>query len=212
MNAGLLAGALVTATSGTVFAQAGKIGDLPKVKEDGGKPLMAVLKQRRSTREFANKPITAQHLSNLLWSAFGVNRPSGDRTAPTWRHIQFLDMYVAMPDGVWLYDSKAHKLLPVIADDVRAETGTQAFVATASLNLVYVARGDVMGDISDEEKRLWAACNTGFMAQNVYLYCASEGLGTVFRASVNRDRLAKTLKLPAQQFIVAAQSVGYPKA
>ena len=212
VNAGLAASVLVASVPGRVFAQDGAAKDLPRPRPDGGKLLTAALQQRRSTRDYAAKPLPAQQLSNLLWAAFGVNRPSGDRTAPTWRHIVLIDLYVAMADGVWLYDAKANKLRPVLADDIRADTGPQDFVATAPLNLIYVAHGELMGDVSDEDKRLWAACNAGFLAQNAYLYCASEGLATVFRANVNRDRLAKILKLPAPQFVIAAQTVGYPKA
>jgi nitroreductase len=212
MNAGLLAGALLTATSGVALAQEAKAKDLPRPRQEGGKPLMTALKQRHSTREFANKPLTPQQLSDLLWAAFGVNRASGDRTAPTWRHIILIDLYLAMADGAWLYDGKANKLIPVLAEDIRADSGTQDYVATAPLNLIYVAHGEAMGDISDEDKRMWATVNAGFIGQNVYLHCASEGLATVFRASVNRDRVAKLLKLPPQQFVLAGQSVGHPKA
>jgi hypothetical protein len=212
MNAGLLAGAVLAATSGVALGQERKAKELPKPHQEGGKPLMTALKLRHSTREYAAKALSAQQLSNLLWAGFGVNRPSGDRTAPTWRHLIVLDLYVALPDGAWLYDAKAHQLQPVLPDDIRADTGTQAFVGSAAANVVFVGRGEAMGDVSDEDKRLWASCNAGFVAQNIYLYCASEGLASVFRASANRDRLGKILKLPATQFVIAAQSVGYPKA
>lgn len=184
---------------------------LPPPDQDGGMPLMAALKRRRSTREYADKALPQQVLSDLLWAAFGVNRSSGDRTAPYWRHVMVIDVYAAMADGVWLYDPKAHTLVFYMKDDIRADTGLQDFVSTAPLNLIYVAHGERMIDISPENRRLYASVDTGFIGQNVYLYCASEGLASVFRGAVNYEKLARRLKLPEDQFVAFAQSVGYPK-
>jgi nitroreductase len=174
---------------------------------------MNALKLRHSTREYSDRPLPAQTLSDLLWAAFGINRPSGDRTAPYWRHVMVIDIYVAMADGVWTYESKAHGLLPYLLRDIRTDTAViQDFVGTAPLNLVYVAHGERMTDISPEERRLFASVDTGFIGQNVYLFCASEGLATVFRGAVEYPKLARTLKLPDQQFVTFAQTVGYPRA
>ena len=212
LNTTLLTGAVLASSTGLADAQ-GSVRDLAKPQDSAGKALMTTLKNRRSVREFDARPLTPQHLSNLLWAAYGINRAAaGFRTAPLWRRIPLVDLYVAMADGTWMYDPKAHKLTSVLADDIRMETGTQDFVATAPVNLIYVGRSDLMGDASAEDKQIWAAANTGFIGQNVYLYCASEGLGTVYRASLNRARLGKTLKLPASSFVIAAQSVGYPRS
>ena len=184
--------------------------ELPAPRKTGGKPLMDALQLRRSIREYAAKPLPPQVLSDLHWAAFGINRPSGDRTAPYWRHVMEIDVLAAMAEGVFLYDPKAHKLLPYMAGDIRAATGMQDFVATAPLNLIYLAHGERMTDISAEERRLYASVDTGFIGQNVYLYCASEGLATVFRGAVDYAKLARTLNLPEGQFVTFAQTVGYP--
>jgi nitroreductase len=210
-NFGLLATAAFAATPSVAAAQAKPVG-LPPPRGEGGMPLTNALKLRRSIREYADRPLPPQLLSDLLWSAFGINRPSGDRTAPYWRHIMVIDIYAAMADGVWAYDPKAHALLPHLPDDIRAQTGTQDFVGTAPLDLVYVAHGERMTDVSPEDRRLYASVDTGFIGQNVYLFCASEGLATVFRGSVEHAKLARTLKLPDQQFVTFAQTVGYPRA
>ena len=185
--------------------------DLPEPRKTGGKLLMDALQLRRSVREYSPKPLPSQVLSDLLWAAFGINRPSGDRTAPYWRHGMVIDVLAAMADGVYLYDPKAVKLLPYMAGDIRAATGLQDFVATAPLNLIYLAHGERMTDISHEDRRLYASVDAGFIGQNVYLYCASEGLATVFRGAVDYAKLARTLKLPEGQFVTFAQTVGYPK-
>ncbi len=138
-SGGILASAALAAAPTVVVAQEPKPFDLPPPRSEGGQPLTTALKLRRSTREYSNRPLPVQVLSDLLWAAFGVNRPSGDRTAPYWRHIMVMEIYVAMADGVWLYEPKAHTLLPHLKDDIRAQTGLQDFVATAPLNLVYVA-------------------------------------------------------------------------
>jgi len=211
-SGGILASAALAAAPTVVVAQEPKPFDLPPPRSTGGQPLTEALKLRRSTREYSDRPLPAQVLSDLLWAAFGVNRPSGDRTAPYWRHVMVMDIYVAMADGVWLYEPKAHTLLPHLKDDIRAQTGLQDFVATAPLNLVYVAHGERMTDISSEERRLYASVDTGFIGQNVYLFCASEGLATVFRGAVDYPKLARTLQLPDQQFVTFAQTVGYSRA
>jgi nitroreductase len=185
--------------------------ELPPARIAGGKPLIEALRARRSIREYSDRPLPAQILSDLLWSAFGINRPNGDRTAPYWRHIMVIDVYAAMADGVWLYDPKRHALLPHLRQDIRAQTGLQDFVAKAPLNLVYVAHGERMQDVRAEERRLYASVDAGFIGQNVYLFCASEGLATVFRGAVDIEKLNRTMQLGAGQFVTFAQTVGYPR-
>jgi len=185
---------------------------LLKPQVEGGRPLMQVLQDRRSSREFSTEKLPLQVLSNMLWAAFGVNRPdSGKRTAPSASNRQEIDIYVATADGLYLYDAKAHTLKPVLAEDVRAATGLQPFVQEAPVNLIYVADFSRMGEMTAEDKVFYSAANTGFIGQNVYLYCASEGLATVMRGLVDRPALAKVMKLRPDQKVVLAQSVGYPK-
>ena len=211
-GAGILAGAALAAAPTVAVSQELKPLKLPAPRSEGGQSLTAALRMRRSTREYSDRSLPVQVLSDLLWAAFGINRPSGDRTAPYWRHVMVMDIYVAMANGVWLYDPKAHTLLPHSKDDIRAQTGLQDFVATAPLNLVYVAHGERMTDISPEERRLYASVDAGFIGQNVYLLCASEGLATVFRGAVDYPKLARALQLQDQQFVTFAQTVGYPRA
>ena len=210
-SAGILASAALAAAPAAI-AQESKPFALPPPRGEGGQPLIAALKLRRSIREYSDRPLPPQILSDLLWAAFGVNRPSGDRTAPYWRHVMVMDIYLAMAEGVWVYEPKAHALLPYMKEDIRPQTGLQDFVAAAPLNLVYVAHGERMTDISAEERRLYASVDTGFIGQNVYLFCASEGLATVFRGAVDTPKLARALHLPDQQFVTFAQTVGYPRA
>jgi len=184
---------------------------LPPPQTSGGRPLMQVLKDRHSTREFSNQKLSPQVLSNLLWAAFGVNRPDGKRTAPSAINWQEIDIYVATQDGVHLYDGKANALNPVLTQDIRGATGQQAFVKEAAVNLVYVADLGKTGRAGGEDQTLYTAADTGFIAQNVYLFCASEGLAAVVRGSVDRAALAKLIKLRPNQKIILAQTVGYPK-
>jgi SagB-type dehydrogenase family enzyme len=186
--------------------------ELPKPQTDGGRPLMQVLRDRHSTREFKPDKLPLQVLSNLLWAAFGINRPeTGKRTAPSAMNWQEVDIYVALPEGLYVYDAKAHRLNPILADDVRAATGGQDFVKGAPLNLVYVADLARTKDAGAEEKNFYTTIDVGFIGQNVYLFCASEGLATVVRGTVDRPALAKLMKLRPEQKIIVAQTVGYPK-
>ena len=210
-NAGIVASAAVMAAP-VLAAEEAKTMALPPPRTAGGKPLIEALALRRSTREYADRALPPQVLSDLLWAAFGINRPSGDRTAPYWRHVMVIDVYAAMANGVWYYDPKRHLLQQHLRADIRAATGLQDFVPSAPLNLVYVAHGERMEDISPEERRLYASVDTGFIGQNVYLFCASEGLATVFRGAVDYPKLAQAMRLDAAQFVTFAQTVGYPRS
>lgn len=206
-----LASSAILAAAPSLAATDSTVLELPPPRTEGGKPLIQTLKLRRSIREYSDRPLPAQVLSDLLWTAFGINRPSGDRTAPYWRHIMVIDVYAAMAEGVWLYEPKRHVLLLHSRADIRAQTGLQDFVASAPLNLVYVAHGERMQDISANDRRLYASVDTGFIGQNVYLFCASEGLATVFRGAVDYDKLNRTMQLETDQFVTFAQTVGYPR-
>jgi nitroreductase len=209
-GAGILVSAILAAPAAAAALRSQSRRVLPAPYKEGGMPLMTAMNRRHSTREFAPRPLSPQTLSDLFWAAFGVNRLSGDRTAPYWRHVMVIDIYAAMADGVWLYDPKNHALAPYLPDDIRAATGLQDFVGTAPLNLIYVAHGERMTDISPAERRLFASVDTGFIGQNVYLFCASQDLATVFRGAVDYAKLAAAMKLPEQQFVVFAKTVGYP--
>lgn len=182
---------------------------LPPPHTGGGRPLMNVLKMRRSTRVFQSRPLALPMLSDLLWAAFGVNRANGDRTAPYWRHVMVIDIYVAMADGTWVYDPSAHRLLPWDREDIRARTGTQDFVGVAPVNLIYVAHGERMTDVPAQGRQLYASVDAAFIGQNVYLFCASEGLASVFRGALDTAMLGRTLRLPEGQFVTFAQTVGF---
>jgi SagB-type dehydrogenase family enzyme len=185
---------------------------LPPPNLNSGKSLMQSLQARKSSRDFSTKKLPVEVLSNLLWAACGINRPeSGRRTAPSAVNWQEVEVYVAMAEGLYLYNAKEHVLRPVIKQDIRALTGKQKFVKEAPVNLIYVADYSRMGGASLEERNSYAAADTAFIAQNVYLYCASEGLATVVRGSIDRDVLAKAMQLLDNQKIILSQTVGYPK-
>jgi len=185
---------------------------LPTPQMDGGKPLMQALRDRHSSREFSTDELPLQVLSNLLWAGFGINRPdSGKRTAPSAVNWQNIDIYVALSKGLFLYNAKENVLKLVLAEDIRAATGTQAFVKDVPLNLVYVADFSKIPRQTEEIKSFYSAAHTGFISQNVYLYCASEGLATVVRGLIDREAMAAVMKLRPEQKVMFAQSVGYPK-
>ena len=194
-----------------LFAQDLKPVALPAPQTSGGKPLMQALKERKSTREFSPEKLSPQVLSNLLWAGWGINRESGLRTAPSSSNKQEIEIYAVMADGAYVYDAKGNALKPVVSGDLRKVTGAQPFIAEAPLNLVYVADFSKMGDGDENAKTATANANTGLIAQNVYLFCASEGLGTVVRGSVPRAELSKALNLRPDQRITLAQTVGYIK-
>ena len=202
--------ALLLVPVGLILGQELKPVALPTPQTSGGKPLMQVLKERKSVREFGPEQLSRQVLSNLLWAAWGINREDGHRTAPSASNRQEIDVYVIMADGAYIYDAKANALKPVVRTDLRKLAGMQAYPADAPVNLIYVA--DTTTLTGDEAAKLATAnANTGFIAENAYLFCASEGLVTVVRGMVDRAALGKALNLRAEQRITLAQSVGYAK-
>ena len=185
---------------------------LPKPRMEGGLPLLDALRQRTSAREFSTDKLPIQTLSDLLWAADGINRPeSGKRTAPSAVNWQNIDIYVAAADGLYLYKPGMHALESVRTEDVREATGSQDFVKRAAINLIYVADMSKIDRGTEREKEFNSAAHTGFISQHVYLFCASEGLATVVRGSVDREALAGVLKLRPDQKVMLAQSVGHPE-
>lgn len=185
---------------------------LPPPQTDGGKPLMQALGLRATSRAFAIDPIPAQTLSNLLWAAWGINRPGdGKRTAPSAHNWQEIDILVVRADGMFLYDAAANQLRLMAAGDHRVLTGVQSFVRNAPLTLLLVADTSRMkGAEKDQEQRQLIWADAGFISQNIYLFCASEGLATVVHANVDRPALAKALGFKEHHLILLAQSVGWP--
>lgn len=183
---------------------------LPAPNTTGGKPLMQVLKERKTNRDIKEGELTDQQLSDLLWAACGVNRPDGKRTAPTAMNDQEIDVYVSLKKGLYLYEAKQHILIPLMAEDVRGKMGKQKFTGDAAAMLIYVADYKKMGDGSDADKDFYSATDVGYVSQNVYLYCASVNLATVVLGWIDRDEMSKTLNLRKEQKILLSQCVGIP--
>jgi SagB-type dehydrogenase family enzyme len=176
-----------------------------------GMTFMQVLQKRQTMRDFSDRELSLETLSRLLWAAFGINRPDGaHRTAPSAKNAQEIDIYVALAQGLYVFDPHAFALHPILKDDIRAATGWQDFVPHAPVNLIYVANMEKMDPASRQEKKFYAALDTGYISQNVYLFCAAEGLATVARGWVDRPALAKFMELGPEQRVILAQSVGFP--
>lgn len=183
---------------------------LPDPATKGGMPLMEALGKRQSIRSFSEKELPQQVLSNLLWAAWGVNRPAtGRRTAPSAHNRQPIDLYVITPRAAYLYEAKTHSLVQVAEGDLRRLAGRQDFVYTAPLNLIFVE--DTARSGNEPQAAVWSGVTAGAIAQNVYLFCASEGLATVVRGWVDHGPLARALHLKPTQRVILAQTVGYPK-
>ncbi|HSW38432.1 MAG TPA: nitroreductase family protein [Acidobacteriota bacterium] len=214
----LIAGMLLLASPAVFSADNMEIIKLPAPQIEGGMPLMEALKLRKSTRgDFGpDMKLPMQTLSNLLWAANGVNRPGGYRTAPTavnWRHI---DIYITTADGLFLYDPDRNELKVLGRKDVREISGTQDFVKTAPLNLIYVAdfnkarapggKGEIM-----PTAEVWSFAEVGAISQNVSLFCASEGLATILRAFFVSEVIEKALNLRPDQKVILTQTVAHFK-
>jgi Nitroreductase family len=184
---------------------------LPQPDQRSGLPLMTALSFRSSTREFAPTPLSMNSLGELLWAADGVNRPiSGGRTAPSPHAFNEIDIYVALPNGVYRYDAPNHRLLLKHAIDARNLTGYQDFVGKAPLDLVYVVRTSRLLEMPQQQRERFSAVTAGAIAQNVALYCASAGFVNVIRGWINHRLLADALRLNEDELPILAQTVGLP--
>jgi hypothetical protein len=195
---------------------------LPPPESEGGKSVLAALKERRTTRNISSKQFPPQMLSNLLWAAFGVNRVNGSfgkpgRTAASASNSQEIDLYVALPEGVYLYEATDHRLVPVVVGDFRRLAGRGA-AAAAPVNIFFVVdlgRYDTGPSQPDrrigepEVQKSYYYTDTGLIAGNIYLFAASQGLAAWFH-NCNRDDAAKDFKLRPGQRVLFAQTVGYP--
>jgi len=191
--------------------------DLPKPQLQGGRPLMQALSDRKTNRNISDEKLSPQMLSNLLWAAWGVNRTATrGRTAPSAMNVQEIDLYLFLAEGVYLFAAPSQSLKPVLAGDHRAATGSQADVGKAPVSLVFVAdldkySGSRGGRGTDAERQVtWSYAHCGFIGQNIYLFAASEGLASWFRAMVDAPALAKLLNLRPAQRVLCSQGVGYP--
>ena len=200
---------------------------LPKPSKKGGKPLLEALQLRRTERGISSKEIPLQVLSNLLWAAFGVNREKSafnkpGRTAPSASNSQEIDLYLLLKEGAYLYEAARHSLRPIKAGDHLRKNGrwvTNQSTGVAPLTIIYVAdltRYDLGPNQPDphigdpEVQRSYYYTDTGFIAQNVYLYAASEGLAAWFH-NCDRGAIRRELSLQDNQLILFAHTVGYPK-
>ncbi len=202
---------LVLLAAGALSPRGQESRSLPPPQTSGGKPVMQALQERRSIREFKPEPLADQQMSDLLWAAFGMNRPEIDhRTAPSAQNTQDIDIYVAMGGGWYRYEAKPHRLVRMGSADLRPLTSGQAFAKVAPVQLIYVSDYGRMPKVKPELRDLYAGVDTGCIVQNVYLYCASAGLATVVH-ELDRPPLAQAMNLRADQHIVVAQAVGWPK-
>ena len=173
---------------------------------------MEALGKRHSERNFLPTPLSLQMLANLLWAACGINRPeAGGRNAPSAMNAQEVDVFLALPEGLYIYDPSSNVLKLVMAKDVRRATGYQDFVDNAPLDLIFVADHSRMSLVPASKRASYAAVSVGAMAQNISLFCASAGLGCVVRAWFDRNALTQAMGLGPDQQIVLSQTVGYPK-
>jgi hypothetical protein len=194
---------------------------LPKPQTDGGKSVLAALQERKTIRSISPEKLPPQVLSNLLWAAFGVNRENGPsgrtgRTAASASNSQEIDLYVALPEGVYLYEGVGHRLTPVVAGDFRAMAGRRG-AGTSPVNIFYVvdiakyskAPFQEPGLRDPEIQKSYYYVDTGLIAGNVYLFAASQGLAAWFH-NCNKEDTVREFKLRPEQRVLFAQSVGYP--
>ncbi len=190
---------------------------LPDPQKELDYPLMKALENRRTTRRWKDTVLTEQEISNLLWAACGITRikkgnMKSKRTAPSACNSQEIRVYVIMKQGVFIYNEDNNELHMIHSKDIRESIGTQKMMKSAPLGLVFVTDLSRMsGPLfkSQEARQFCAWVDTGYISQNIYLYCASANLGTAVLALVDRETLHKSMNLQDHEKIVLTQVVGH---
>ncbi len=182
---------------------------LPEPKKSGGKPLMEALAERKSTREFSPEALSYQQISDLLWAGNGINRENGKRTAPSARNCQEIDIYVVLPEGIYLHDLKTNSLLLKKPGKFIQDLIMQEFDPEPPLLFIFVANYDKMGNMTPENMEFYGATDCGYVSQNIYLYCASENLNTVVLGRIDREKIKQLIGFNGKAIL--AQPVGRPK-
>ncbi len=189
---------MLFSVSAPLSVQAEEIKKLPQ--PDKSSELMQLIDNRHSSREYSNKDISEQTLSDLLWASFGINK-KGTRTVPTAMNQQNLKVFVVYQNSIWSYDAAANSLVKVSDEEISTYIAKQDFVKNAPLNLIYTG--------SDKD---YSSFHAGAAAQNVYLYATSKGLNTIVRAYIDKDELKDKLHLDRDEFVIMNQVIGYPES
>lgn len=183
---------------------------LPPHEEHHECSLMSALEQRQTIRNFSPKELSLEEISNILWAAYGYNRPETmKRTAPSARNIQEMDIYLFNSDGIYLYDAEKNLLQLVIKGDYRKDISSQKHFGIAPISIVIVADYNRMSDMNEEARNFYAPLDAGYVSQNIYLYCASAKLGTVACGGIDRNHLADLLQVKNGK-VILAHPVGFP--
>lgn len=199
-----------TNTSHQTPVEMGQTITLPLPEEDGA-TLHRALSERASVREFDSAPLSLGQLGGVLWASSGVNRAEGGRTAPSALALYPVRVYAFFADGAYLYEAGEHRLERVLTGDFRRICGMQEFVFSAPLNLIYAADLNVFTPrgIPAGKGRELAGLDAAGYAQNVNLYCAAHGLGSITRGSYPEQELLEALGLDdGMHAVVLAQTVG----
>lgn len=184
---------------------------LPEPQKTGGMPLMETLAKRETNRNFTQDEISNQKLSDLLWAAFGVNRPNGRRTAPSARNVQETDLYVFIKSGVYIYLPEKNILKQVVTEDSRTKLPKQEGFTDCPLLLLLVTNYDRMDNFKPEDRDFYGAIDAGYISQNIYLYCTSENLTTCAIGMIYRDELKNLLHFNGKAIIAHSIGVKEPK-
>ncbi len=200
---------------------------LPAPKTRGEMSLEEAIQKRRSKREFLDKPLTLEQVSQILWVAQGItDEQSGYRAAPSAGALYPLEVYLVVGEGgvdppladgagVYHYLPENHSLEKLLEGDVRqdlmrASLG-QSFIADAPVDLVIAAEYERTTGKYGERGIRYVHMEVGHAAQNVYLQVTALGLGTVTIGAFDDEEVARVLHLPSEHEPLCVMPVGHLK-
>lgn len=185
---------------------------LPAPAKKGGSSTIESLWKRHSVRSFQQKDLPMQTLSNLLWATTGLNRNDGKRTNPTAMNKQEISVYAFMKKGVYLYDHKKHTLILKKEGDHRNLVAHgQKFVNDAPVSLVVVGDLSLFPNSSNSDVMTTVGIDAGIACENINIFCASVGLATVPRITMDKAGIKKLLNLSDKQIPFINNPVGFEK-
>jgi len=190
---------------------------LPEPNKTGGLSIQEDFSKRRGYRDgIDSRKLSEQQISDLLWSANGVNREDGKRTAPSAKDLKGISVYAIIEDGAYLYDANRHELILLTTGDYRkAAGGGQTFVDSVPIVLIMASDYAIFDETEKSGKYgnvipVWPAIDAGIVSQNISMFCAGNGLATLTRVSMDQKVLREVLKLRETQHLLVNNAVGYP--
>ena len=196
---------------------------LPAPQKKGSVSVEEAIASRRTRRNFSEKPLPLESLSQILWAAQGITGGNGTlRSAPSAGALYPLDVYVVvgkasvqgLEAGIFHYLPHPHGLRRIAPNDLRNTVARaclyQMWMARAPVDLVLTAEYERIEKKYGSHGKPYALMEAGHACQNIFLQAEALGLAAGIVGAFDDDKLAGALHLPPSHRPLMVMPVGYP--